>query len=139
MNVLTGLNSTVSALDAEQLRMDIVSQNIANINTTRTADGTPYQRKQVIFTVEMNKAQGGKGGDQASGVTTQVVNDPSPAQMIFNPKHPHADGSGMVAMPNISVAEEMVDMITASRSFEANLSAVKIAKSMAQKTISIGK
>ena len=139
MNILSGIDSTVSALDAEQLRMDVVSQNIANINTTRTAEGVPYQRKQVIFSAALDKAASGPNGAPQSAVSAQITVDPNPPMMVFNPKHPHANANGMVAMPNISVAEEMVDMITASRAFEANLNAVKIAKSIAQKTITIGK
>lgn len=139
MNILSGINSTAAALDAERLRMDVVAQNIANINTTRGANGQPYQRKNVVFEAVLDKAQASYNGAGQSLVSTRVELDPTPPRRVHNPGHPHADAQGEVAMPNISVMEEMVDMIAASRAFEANLSAVKMAKATAMKTLDIGK
>jgi flagellar basal-body rod protein FlgC len=133
INVLTGVQSTVSALNAERTRLDVIGQNIANVNTTHGADGKAYQRQQVVFETVLKDAG-------ASAVTVaKIEKDPKPAKMVYSPGHPDANREGMVAMPDINVAEEMVDMIAASRSFEANLAVMKNARSMAIQTLSIGK
>jgi flagellar basal-body rod protein FlgC len=142
INILSGINSTSSALNAERIRMDVVSENIANANTTRGLDGKPYQRQQVVFEAVLSAQQAANGtqGMEAGGTrVARIEADQRPPQMVFNPHHPHADAEGMVAMPNINIHEEMVDLIAASRAFEANLAVVKNARSMALQTLSIGK
>ena len=142
INILSGIDSTSSALNAERIRMDVVSENIANANTTRGLDGKPYQRQQVVFEAVLSAQQAANGtqGTEAGGTrVVRIEPDQRPPQMVFNPHHPHADAEGMVAMPNINIHEEMVDLIAASRAFEANLAVVKNARSMALQTLSIGK
>jgi flagellar basal-body rod protein FlgC len=141
INLLPGINSTAAALNAERIRMDIVSENIANVNTTKGLDGKPYQRHQVSFQSVLAQQQG--GDNPLSGAqSVQIANittDKSPPIMVYNPGHPDADDKGMVAMPNINVQEEMVDMIASSRSYEANLAVAKNAHSMAMQDLQIGK
>jgi flagellar basal-body rod protein FlgC len=141
IDLLSGINSTASALDAERIRMDVVSQNIANVDTTRGLDGKPYQRQQVVFESVLQAQQ----GSDASGALPQsvqiarIAKDNRPPRMVYNPSHPDANSKGMVAMPDINIHEEMVDMITSSRAFEANLAVVKNARTMAMQALSIGK
>jgi flagellar basal-body rod protein FlgC len=138
---MPGISSTSSALDAERIRMDVVSQNIANVDTTRGLDGKPYQRQQVVFQSVLN-AQQAAGSPGLSAQTVQIAriqNDNRPPRMVYNPSHPDANAQGMVAMPDINMHEEMVDMIASSRAYEANLAVVKNARSMAMQDLSIGK
>lgn len=139
--LLTGVQSTSSALEAERIRMEVISQNIANANTSRGPDGKPYQRQEVVFEAMLNRQMIGGAQDAGSkGVhVSRITKDSSQPRLVYNPGHPDANPQGMVAMPNINVHEEMVDMIAASRSFEANLAVVKNARSMALQTLSIGK
>lgn len=135
--ILPGINSSTAALEAERVRLDIVSQNIANANTTRGIDGKPYQRQQVIFENLLQQ--------QVNGQKTPLVHvaridaDNRAPRMVYNPGHPDADKQGMVAMPDINIHEEMADMVAASRAYEANLAVVKNARHMALQTLSIGK
>jgi flagellar basal-body rod protein FlgC len=141
MNLLPGLQSTASALDAEKLRMNIVAENIANAYTTKGADGQPYQRKVVAFESVLNDAEKNAGNTATPLYKVQVsgvYNDTAPGKTIYDPQHPDADENGMVTMPNVEVSREMVDMIVSSRSYEANLQAAKIARSMASKALTIG-
>jgi flagellar basal-body rod protein FlgC len=137
MNIISGIDITSSALAAQRMRLDIVAQNIANAETTRTASGGPYQRQIVSFETEMVKRAGGQmlQSVHVSGVTA----DRTPGQQVYNPQHPDAGPDGLVNMPNVNLAYEMVDLITASRAYEANLAVVKNAKNMAMKTLDIGK
>ncbi|HEU5123977.1 MAG TPA: flagellar basal body rod protein FlgC [Verrucomicrobiae bacterium] len=136
INILPGIQSTTAALNAERTRMDVISENIANAHTTRGIDGKPYQRKVVVFETALQQAMNGSAPTSVlSG--TRIEKDQRPAQLIYEPGHPDADERGMVAMPNINVHEEMADLISASRTFEANLSVVKNAKQMAMQTLSI--
>lgn len=139
IEMLPGLRSTTAALDAERIRMDIVGQNIANVHTTRGADGKPYQRQQVVFESLLRHASGGEGLTPPELRVSRIDSDPRPPKMVYEPGHRHADADGMVAMPDINIAEEMVDLIAASRVFEANLAVVKNARTMAMQTLSIGK
>jgi len=142
INILNGIDSTSSALNAERIRMDVVSQNIANVNTTRGPNGKPYQRQQVVFEAVLNdllRAPGTSGGDSQGVRIAQIASANRPARMVYQPGHADADGHGMVAMPNINIYEEMVDLMSASRSYEANLNVVKTSRSMALQTLSIGK
>ena len=136
IQTLTGIDSSASALAAERVRMEVITQNIANANTTRGFDGKPYQRQQVVFEQVLQNAQG--TGPQQVGIA-RIEKDLRSPRLIFNPGHPDADADGMVAMPNINIHEEMADLIAASRAFEANLAVVKNARAMAPQTLSIGK
>ena len=142
INILTGIDSTSSALNAERIRMDVVSQNIANVNTTRGPNGKPYVRQQVVFEAVLKdqlKPSGTPGSEPQMVRVAQVEAARRPLRTVYQPGHADADANGMVAMPNINIHEEMVDLMSASRSYEANLSVVKTARSMALQTLSIGK
>jgi flagellar basal-body rod protein FlgC len=141
INLLPGIESSASALDAERIRMDVVAQNIANANVTRDVDGKPYQRKEVVFESVLSALQN-SDSPEAGTKTVQIARvqkDTRPPRMIYNPGHPDANAQGMVAMPNINIHEEMVDMIASSRSYEANLAVVKNAHTMAMQALSIAK
>jgi flagellar basal-body rod protein FlgC len=138
---LSGIQNTVAALDAERTRLDVISENIANANTTHGIDGKPYQRKVVVFENALQQAMGaGNNGSLTAQLrVARIDKDTRPPVEIYEPGNPDADARGMVAMPNINVHEEMADLIAASRAFEANLAVVKNEKSMAMQTLSIGK
>ena len=136
MNVLSATAITASALEAEKMRVDITSQNIANAHTTQGLDGKPYQRRVVAFESVLNQEM----GQNMQGVRiSDIKQDHSPGEVIYNPEHPHADEEGNVQMPNVNIAYEMVDMVTASRSYEANLAVVRNARQMANQALSIGR
>jgi len=151
MAFLDSMNISASALTATRLRMDVVAENMANINTTRTANGEPYRRRYVVFqqreplpargTVSpfssyFNRARRAAGG----GVRVAMIGeDPSAFKLDYNPSHPDADENGYVSMPNVDVVQEMVDMMAAYRAYEANITAVNTFKDMAMKTLEIGK
>lgn len=141
INVLTGINATSSALEAERIRMEVISQNIANAEVSRMPDGKPYQRQQVVFETLLNQQTGGAGnGVSEAGVqVARIEKDQREPRLVFNPGHKDADANGMVAMPDINIHEEMADLIMASRTFEANLAVVRNARTMALQTLSIGK
>ena len=124
---------------AERVRMEVISQNIANVHTTRGIDGQPYQRQQVIFQAVLDHAQAIGTGPQTVEVS-RIEKDQRPPRLVHNPGHPDADPeTGMVAYPDISIHQEMADYIVASRAYEANLAVVKNARSMALQTLAIGK
>ena len=139
--LLSGIDSTASALDAERVRMDVISENIANVNTTKGLNGKPYQRQEVVFESVLNAAQGTdlSGAGPKTTEVARIVKDTSPPHMVYNPSHPDANAQGMVAMPNVDIHEEMVDMIASSRSYEANLAVIRNARAMAMQDLSIGK
>lgn len=140
VQILSGIQSTTAALDAERTRLDVISENIANAHTTRGPDGKPYQRQVVVFESALQQAI---GGDKQASVPTlkvaRIEKDSRSPILTYEPGHPDADANGMLAMPNINVNEEMADMIAASRAFEANLAVVKNSRAMALQTLSIGK
>ena len=137
---LSGIQNTVAALDAERTRLDVISENIANANTTHGIDGKPYQRKVVVFESALQQAMGsGDNSPMAQLRVARIDKDTRPPVEIYDPGNPDADARGMVAMPNINVHEEMADLIAASRAFEANLAVIKNEKSMAMQTLAIGK
>ncbi len=138
LDVLTGVQSTAAALNAERTRLDVISENIANAHTTHGPDGKPYQRKVVVFETALQQAMDGSGQVPEFRVAS-IQKDPRPPELVYEPGNPDADANGMVALPNINIHEEMADMIVASRTFEANLAVVKNARSMAMQTLAIGK
>ena len=144
MSFLNSLDITGSALTAERFRIDIISQNITNINTTMTPEGTPYRRKQVVFqergmdfrnalSNEARKLQG--GGVRVS----EVVESKEDFIPVYDPSHPHADENGYVMMPNVDRAEEYVDLMAASTAYNANITALNVIKAMTMKALEIGK
>lgn len=146
MAFLNSINISASGLTAEKLRMDVISRNIANVNTTRTADGTPYRRqvvafqegdRQMSFSDYLSDASRSLicSGVKVSGITE----DKTPFKSVYDPGHPDADENGYVKMPNVDIMTEMVNMISASRAYEANVTAINSAKSMALKALEIGR
>jgi flagellar basal-body rod protein FlgC len=137
VNLISGIDVTAGALNAQKTRLDIVAQNIANAQTTRTPSGGPYQRQVVSFESELVRRT---GGVSVQSVKVGAIGpDRTPGQQVYNPQHPDAGPDGLVMMPNVNLSYEMVDLITASRAYEANLSVVKNARQMAMKALEIGK
>jgi len=144
MGMFTAIDSAGSGMTAERLRLDVISNNLANANTTRTAKGGPYRRQLVVYAPrdEYNdfgamlseKLEAGKGVRVVG-----IVEDESMNPIVYDPGHPDADANGYVHMPNVNVVTEMVDMITASRSYEANVASITSAKAMAMKALEIGR
>ena len=139
MNLISGIDITAGALNAQKTRLDIVAQNIANAQTTRTPEGGPYQRQVVSFESELVQREGAAGTPMQGVRVSSITADRTPGQQVYNPQHPDAGPDGLVTMPNVNLAYEMVDLITASRAYEANLSVVKNARQMAMKALDIGK
>ena len=140
IQILSGIQNTTAALDAERIRLDVISENIANAHTSRGVDGKPYQRRLVVFESALQQAMdSSNGAPSASLRVARIDKDSRPPLQVYQPGHPDADARGMVAMPNINIHEEMADLIAASRAFEANLSVVKNSRVMAMQTLAIGK
>ena len=140
IQILSGIQNTVAALDAEKTRLDVISQNIANVNTTHGADGKPYQRQEVVFESALQQAMNSDGSPQMPSLhVARIAKDTSPPIQIYDPGNPDADNNGLVAMPNINIHEEMADLISASRTYEANLAVVKNARALAMETLAMGK
>lgn len=145
MDFFSAMQISSSALSAERTRMNLISSNIANANSTKTADGGPYKRKDAIFAASpaAEKFQAAmdrmrRGGSPAGVQVTQIIEDQNPPRLQYDPTHPDANPQGYVALPNVNVVEEMADMIAATRAYEANVTAVQAAKSMALKTLELG-
>jgi flagellar basal-body rod protein FlgC len=150
MKLFNSMNISASALTANRLRMDVVSSNIANANTTRgtLVDGEwqPYQRKMVQlkempmtpFQEQLHSALGSKS-PYAGVEVAKIKKDESPFKLVFDPAHPDADENGYVKMPNVDIAKEMVDLMTVSRSYEANITSLNATKNMYMKALEIGK
>ena len=138
MSMFTAFNISASGMTAQQLRTDIISQNIANVNTTRDGNGKVYKRKTVVFEEKsyptFNESLQYATGNIGKGVkVTEIVEDPSEGNKVYDPSHPDADENGYVTYPNVNVITEMTDLIDASRSYEANATAFSASKSMAVK------
>ena len=143
MSMFGAIDAAGSGLSAERLRLDVISNNLANANTTRTAKGGPYRRQLVVYEPRdqfndfgkmlAHKLEAGKGVRVVG-----IVEDNTPSPVVYDPNHPDADAEGYVRMPNINIVSEMVDMITASRSYEANVATISTAKAMAMKALEIG-
>jgi len=145
MDFFSSMNVSSSALSAGRTRMNLISSNLANANATRTPEGGPYKRKDAVFAATpvvspFNRALEGATAQQVRKVeVSEIVEDQSPPRLQYDPGHPDANLQGYVAMPNVNVVEEMADMIGATRAYEANVTAVQAAKSMAMKTLEIGR
>jgi flagellar basal-body rod protein FlgC len=145
MSLFGGLEISASGLTAERLRMDVTAENLANAQTTRGANGQPYRRKEVLlqespgsFGASLTKAMGAGSGSQGGGVQVAgVVQDASPLKRVYDPGHPDADAQGYVSMPNVDTVTEMVDLIGASRAYEANVTAMQAAKQMFSRTLEL--
>jgi len=141
MEMLPALAVTASGLTAERLRLDLVANNLANVNTTRTATGGPYRRQIAVFAERLQtELQRDPTRPAGRGVrVAAVVEDAAPPQLVYDPSHPDADADGYVALPNINVVMEMVDMITATRAYEANVTVLNAAKAMTLQALEIGR
>ncbi|MDD2897302.1 MAG: flagellar basal body rod protein FlgC [Desulfuromonadaceae bacterium] len=145
MDFFSSMNVSSSALSAGRTRMNLISSNLANANATRTPEGGPYKRKDAVFAAtplenQFNRALDGATAKQVRKVdVSEIIEDQNPPRLQYDPSHPDANPQGYVAMPNVNVVEEMADMIGATRAYEANVTAVQAAKSMALKTLEIGK
>lgn len=139
MNLISGIDVSAGALNAQKTRLDVVAQNIANAQTTRGANGLPYQRQVVSFETELLKRTAQGAPSLQTVRVGSITADRTLGQQVHNPQHPDAGADGLVTMPNVNLAYEMVDLITASRAYEANLTVVKNARQMALKVLQIGK
>jgi len=145
MDVFSSMRVSASGLDAQLKRLNTISSNIANAETTRTEEGGPYKRKDPIFAAETDREHFGEVLENAMDEhvkavqVTEIHEDERPPRMVYNPSHPDSDSNGYVAMPNINPVEEMANMISAQRSYEANVTAMGAAKQMAQKALEIGR
>ncbi|MEM9444107.1 MAG: flagellar basal body rod protein FlgC [Verrucomicrobiota bacterium] len=138
-NILPAADVSSSALNVERARLDVIASNIANAQTTNDVNGGPYRRKHILFeSVLMDAKDGIKSGKEIGVRVAGVVEDKSPLTTIYNPSHPHADEKGMVAMPNVNIIEEMVDLMTATRAYEANTKVVQGSKKMVESAMRIG-
>jgi flagellar basal-body rod protein FlgC len=144
MGMFDSMHVSASGLAAERLRMDVIAQNLANANSTRGPDGQPYRRHEVVFRSSDVGANEGPGrSERASseplhGVEpVAIVEDPSALRTVYDPQHPDADEDGYVHFPNVNPVTEMVDMMTATRAYEANVTAMNAAKNMALKALDI--
>lgn len=150
MSIFHGLNISASALTAERMRMDVISSNLANADTTRAkrVDGQwqPYQRKMVVmkpidskFSSFLQEAKD-RGDEPGDGVeVTKIAEDPSPFKLMYQSDHPDADKNGYVRMPNVDPLKEMVDLVGATRAYEANVTALNATKGMLMKALEIGR
>lgn len=147
MSFLKALDITGSALTATRLRVDTITQNLANISTTRTEEGGPYKRKLVVLQEQklsfenvlsstMSKSKKSSGGGV---IVSEIVESDNPFIPVYNPNHPDADENGYVLMPNVNSSEEQIDLMAATRAYEANLTALNVVKTMAMRALEIGK
>lgn len=145
MDFFSSMRVSASGLDAQMKRMNTISSNIANAETTRTPEGGPYRRKDPVIAAQTDRESFGeilqnKLDEDIQGVQVQAITeDTRPPRLVYNPNHPDANAEGYVAMPHVNPVEEMANMISAQRSYEANVSALNSAKSMAQKALEIGR
>ena len=147
MSVLNSLRTAGSALTAQRLRMDVTSSNIANAEATRTPEGGPYKREQVVFSpirqdfqsylqpLSLRQDPTANGGVAVAA----IQQDDTPPKMLYEPAHPDADQDGYVAYPNVDLVTEMTDLLSASRAYEANVTVINVAKNMAQKALDLGR
>ncbi|CDQ19747.1 flagellar basal-body rod protein FlgC [Halobacillus karajensis] len=150
MSIFHAMNNSASALTAQRLRMDVASSNMANANTTRATlnengEWEPYRRKMVVFQPSENKFshflhKAAHHPSQGSGVkATDIKEDKEPFKLVYNPNHPDSNPNGYVKLPNVDPLKEMVDMMSATRSYEANVTSVNASKSMLTKALEIGR
>ncbi len=150
MSFWTSLKISSSALFAQRLRLDTISNNVANSETTQTENGEPFQRKDVVFTANnrvpflanlmmTNRSLGEKALNLQGVKVKEITTDETPGETVYEPTHPNADENGYVTYPNVDLTVEMTNMLSATRSYEANLAMIDAAKTMANKAIEIGR
>jgi flagellar basal-body rod protein FlgC len=147
MSFLHALRASASGLTAQRVRMDVIANNIANAETTRTADGGPYKREHVRFLprgaspfgIMLDRLRGVSGAAYDGVEVTEVSADDAPPRLVYDPAHPDANEAGYVAYPNVNPVTEMVDMMAATRAYQANVTVLNAAKQMALKALEIGK
>lgn len=145
MDFFSSMRVSASGLDAQMKRMNTISSNIANAETVRGADGGPYRRKDAVMQATTDRESfdeilGNRLDEEVQGVlVAEIQEDTTPPRMVYNPSHPDANEEGYVAMPNVNTVHEMANMISAQRSYEANVTAMGAAKAMAQKALEIGR
>lgn len=144
MSFLNSFNISGSGLTAQRLRMDVISENIANKDTTRTEAGGPYRRKTVVFTAvndfkEMLAANLQDNNGKKGVEVTEIIEDPSDFKLVYDPDHPDANEEGYVEMPNVDTLKETIDMMEAYRAYQANITALNTTKQMAAKALEIGR
>jgi flagellar basal-body rod protein FlgC len=142
MSIFTGMDISTSGLRAQRLRMDVIAENIANAEATRTPEGGPYRRREVVLEAEAGawaRTRLGLQGE-ASGVQVAAVTpDAAPPQLVYDPSHPDANAAGYVAMPNVNVPTEMMDLMAATRAYEANMAAFRAARDMGKAALDLMK
>ncbi len=135
-SLFSTMNISSSGMSAQRIRMDIIASNIANAQTTRTPQGEgPYRRKEVVFATLLEDMKKGERGVGMVG----IFQDPSPFKMVYKPQHPDANAQGYVSMPNVNIVTEMIDIISATRAYEANVTAFKSTQNMILKAMEIGR
>ncbi len=152
MSMFGGIDTSASGLTAERLRMDVISNNLANANTTRTPEGGAYHRRYVVFQPREYDERGfaffmanalhknRKNRERGNGVrAVRIEEDRTPGPLVYEPGHPDANAEGYLERPNVNAVAEMVDLITASRAYEANVTAINAAKAMANQALEIGR
>ena len=145
MDFLTNLKISSSGLNVQRKRMETISSNLAKLETTRTPEGGPYRKKDILVTAVPMESEFGSvfknelGDRLTKPQITEVIEDQTEPKLVFNPKHPDANNEGYVAMPNIDPMTEMVNMVTTQRSFEANITALNASKAMATRAIDLGR
>lgn len=139
MSVFTAMNISASGLTAERLRLDVISANIANANTTRTEEGGAYRRKVAVFQEQLTQATQGNRKKVAGIQAVSIVEDPSDMRMEYDPTHPDADENGYVEKPNVDILSETIDMMVATRSYEAQVTVLNATKGMYTKALEIGR
>ncbi len=145
MGFETMMGISAGGMSAQRFRLNVIASNLANQNTTRTPEGGPYRRRDVVFATTLSESEGKVSDNQTttpespalSVKVVDVITDPSPLVMKYQPGHPDANSDGYVAYPNVNTFEEMVNMLSATRSYEANATIMKNAKEMADKTIDL--
>lgn len=147
MNIFRAMDISASALTAQRLRLDTIANNLANVDTTRTESGGPYRRQVLVFesrtapsafAQSLQQAQE-QGADLGGVRVARIDEDQSPFKLKYDPGHPDADAQGYVKLPNVDTVTEMVDMISATRSYEANITAINSAKAMISQALQIGR
>jgi flagellar basal-body rod protein FlgC len=140
VSIFTGMDISASGLRAQRLRMDVIAENIANAEATRTPEGGPYRRREIVLEAEGGVWTRTREGLQAGadGVqVAQVTEDPAPPQLVYDPSHPDANADGYVAMPNVNVPTEMVDLMAATRAYEASTAAFRAARDMGKAALDL--
>ena len=140
MSIFAGMDVSASGLRAQRLRMDVIAENIANAEATRTPEGGPYRRREVVLEADGGswaKTRQGLQGEARGVQVAQVTEDSAPPQLVYDPSHPDANAEGYVAMPNVNVPTEMVDLLAATRAYEANTAAFKAGRDMGKAALDL--